>query len=194
MLPTPPIVQKYIELFCVYVSLALYWTGPHGSPCWYSFGVVHYEPQEVIICFFFVLFCFVFFVLFCFLSSQLWECRLILKQPPSLELICQDLHCPSLPLNYSGRSQTQVYSPSKGIYIKFFILKPFFLARKEREASLYLTSLMEIVLNSTNLFKEIPLKVPPYWSSTTWHFTLSLWMRGSKLIQLCFGVTFELLQ
>lgn len=129
-----------------FVLLALYWTGCHGSPCWFPFEVAHGEPQEVIIC---------------SLSSQLWEYRLTLKQPPSLELICQDLYCPSL----SRRSQTQVNAPSKGIHIKFFqfiLLKPFLLATEEREAPLYLSSLMETGLNSTNLFKEIPLEVLPY--------------------------------
>lgn len=122
---------------------------------------------------------------------KLWECRLIIKQPPLLELICQDLNCPSLSLSIvSSGSQTQVHSPSIArIHIKFSqssSSNPCFHGYRGKRINPPPLLCPKGRTHGTNLFKEIPPKVLHYWSSTTCYFTLSLWTRGLKLIKLCF--------
>ena len=82
---------------------------------------------------------------------KLWECKLILKQPPLLELICRDLdYHPSLSFKFFGwesdTSPFPFHCRDALQILLVILLKPSFLDRRERNTPLRLSCLMRMGL------------------------------------------------
>lgn len=120
---------------------------------------------------------------------MLFECRLILKQLLSLQLICQYLYCLPVSCFFAWHSNTsprvlQLQWMCDNIFQSSSWTLPPFQGKGERDASFPPLFLGRAKIHIITLLKEILSTALLYLPSTTGNFTRSMWRRGSEVVKL----------